>query len=47
LLGKEEANLLVEGRQRKILENALPSAVPPLPSRPQKGDGWLKRLFGR
>jgi protein-tyrosine phosphatase len=47
LLGKEEADLLVEGRQRKILENALPSAVPPLPSRPQQGNGWLSRLFRR
>lgn len=47
LLGREEADLLVEGRQRRILENALPSAVAPLPVRPQQADGWLNRLFRR
>ena len=48
MLGKEEADLLVFGRQRKILENALPSTVAPLPERRRaNSDGWLSRLFRR
>jgi protein-tyrosine phosphatase len=45
LLGRAEADLLVEGRQRKILENALPSAVAPLPERAPAGRSWWKRLL--
>ncbi|MDB5861541.1 MAG: Tyrosine-protein phosphatase YwqE [Ramlibacter sp.] len=47
MLGREEADLLVEGRQRQVLANALPSAVPPLPVRRKQGDGWLNRLLRR
>ena len=47
LLGKDEAAQLVVGRQRKILENALPSSVAPLPARQPTPDGWLARLFRR
>jgi protein-tyrosine phosphatase len=47
ILGREEADLLVQGRQQKILENALPSAVPPLPARRRQADGWLSRMFRR
>jgi protein-tyrosine phosphatase len=48
MLGKEEAALLMRGRQQKILENALPSTVPPPPrvEAPAK-KGWLHGLFGR
>jgi len=51
-LGREEAQLLVRGRQECMLRNDLPSAVPPLPSdseevEPQRGGGWLQKLFGR
>jgi protein-tyrosine phosphatase len=47
MLGREEADLLVQGRQQLLLQNALPSAVPPLPVRKAKAGGWLKGLFGR
>lgn len=46
MLGHEEAQLLVEGRPALLLDNALPSAVPPLPAqRPAKG--LWQGLFGR
>lgn len=48
MLGKEEADLLVQGRPAMILADALPSAVPPPPRRePRGGSGWWHRLFGR
>jgi protein-tyrosine phosphatase len=54
MLGREEAELLVQGRPQKILENALPSQVTPPPSQmsPQprvdlpKERGWWRSLFG-
>jgi len=49
-LGREEAELLVRGRQEYMLRNELPSAVPPLPEVERKrgggGGGWWKSLFG-
>lgn len=47
MVGREEAQLLVQGRQALILQNALPSAVPPPPqsSSPRTGRGW-KSWFG-
>lgn len=44
MLGREEAQLLVRGRQQKILENAPPSAVPP-PPRVERRDSWWSGLF--
>jgi protein-tyrosine phosphatase len=46
MLGREEAQLLVEGRQTALLNDALPSAVPPLPSR-KASNPWWKPAFGR
>lgn len=46
MLGKEEAELLVRGRQQKILENALPSDVKPPPEIPVRGKSWWRGLFG-
>lgn len=48
MVGKEEAALLVRGRQQKILANAMPSTVPapPRAEAPAK-KGWLAGLFGR
>jgi protein-tyrosine phosphatase len=49
-LGREEAELLVRGRQEYMLRNELPSAVPPLPEVERRrgggGGGWWKGLFG-
>jgi protein-tyrosine phosphatase len=45
MLGREEAELLVRGRQECILRNELPSAVPPLPEVEQRHGSWWKRLF--
>lgn len=45
MLGREEAELLVRGRQQKILENALPSTVP-APPRVEQREGWWRGLFG-
>ena len=39
LLGREEAQLLVEGRQKLLLGDSPPSAVPPLPVR-KAASGW-------
>lgn len=47
LLGREEAQLMVVGRQELLLKDALPSAVPPLPERKAAKGGWLKGLLGR
>lgn len=50
MLGKEEAQLLVRGRQECMLRNELPSATPPLPQVEQpaesSGGGWWQKLFG-
>jgi protein-tyrosine phosphatase len=46
MLGPAEAQLLVQGRQQKILEDALPSSVPP-PPRVEKREGWWRGLLGR
>ena len=46
MLGREEAELLVRGRQEHMLRNALPSAVPPLPSVEPRREGWWQKLFG-
>lgn len=45
MLGKEEAQLLVRGRQERMLRNELPSAVPPPPTVEPKRGGWLRNLF--
>jgi len=47
MLGREEAELLVRGRPEKILQNALPSEVPPLPQVERVEKSWWKGLFGR
>lgn len=48
MLGRAEAELLVHGRQQRILANALPSSVPPPPGvgveRQEKS--WWRGLFG-
>jgi protein-tyrosine phosphatase len=46
MLGREEAQLLVEGRQISLLNNSPPSKVAPLPARKAAND-WWKGLFGR
>jgi protein-tyrosine phosphatase len=43
LLGREEAQLLVEGRQAALLKDLPPSEVPPLPAR-KAPNRWWKRL---
>lgn len=50
-LGKEEAELLVRGRQERMLRNELPSSVPPPPfvetrAGTGSGGGWWQKLFG-
>jgi protein-tyrosine phosphatase len=47
MLGREEAELLVRGRQEKILENALPSDVPSPPQVERQEKGWWQGLFRR
>ena len=47
MLGREEAELLVRGRQQYILDDALPSTVPSLPQLERRETGWLKSLFRR
>ena len=47
MLGREEAELLVQGRQQCILDNALPSTAPPLPQGERREKSWLKSLFRR
>ncbi|MDB5941684.1 MAG: Tyrosine-protein phosphatase YwqE [Ramlibacter sp.] len=44
LLGKDEAALLVEGRQTALLDDLPPSKVAPLPAR-KASKGWWKGLF--
>ena len=46
MLGAEEAQRLVRGRQEQMLRNDLPSAVPPPPEVESRREGWLQRLFG-
>jgi protein-tyrosine phosphatase len=46
MLGREEAELLVRGRQEHMLRNALPSTVPPLPAVAPRREGWWQKLFG-
>jgi protein-tyrosine phosphatase len=46
LLGAEEAQLLVEGRQTAVLQNCAPSAAPPLPKF-QASKGRWKNPFSR
>lgn len=46
MLGREEAELLVRGRQECMLRDALPSAVPPLPAVQPRREGWWQKLFG-
>jgi protein-tyrosine phosphatase len=47
MLGREEADLLVRGRQEYLLRDEVPSAVPPLPRLEQpRREGWLQKLFG-
>lgn len=46
LLGREEAQLLVVGRQESLLKNSLPSVVPPLPVR-KAAKGWLSGWLGK
>ncbi|MES2785438.1 MAG: CpsB/CapC family capsule biosynthesis tyrosine phosphatase [Pseudomonadota bacterium] len=45
LLGREEAQLLVEGRSAALLRNELASQIAPLPVRKASGS-WWKRLVG-
>jgi len=47
MLGPEEAELLVRGRQERILRNEPPSSVPPLPDVEPRREGWFSKLFGR
>ena len=44
LLGPDEADLLVRGRQAALLEDASPSSVAPLPAR-KASKGWWRGLF--
>jgi protein-tyrosine phosphatase len=46
LLGREEARLLVEGRQTALLKDSPPSGAPPLPAR-NPPDRWWQRLCRR
>ena len=46
MLGKEEAELLVRGRQEYMLRNDPPSAVPPPPQVEPRREGWWNKLFG-
>lgn len=45
MLGREEADLLVRGRQERMLRNEPPSAVPPLPQVEPRREGWWQKLF--
>jgi protein-tyrosine phosphatase len=47
MLGREEAELLVRGRQEKILANALPSEVPSPPEVERQEKSWWQGLFRR
>lgn len=44
MLGREEALLLVEGRQIALMNDVSPADVPPLPAR-KAAKGWWKGLF--
>jgi hypothetical protein len=45
MLGREEAQLLVRGRQECMLRNDPPSAVPPLPQVERRRSRWWDGLF--
>lgn len=47
LLGREEAQLLVEGRQNAVLDNLPPSEVPPLPGSKASNGSWWSKLVSR
>jgi len=47
LLGREEADLLVQGRPAALLRNEPPSRIAPLPIRKTAPGTWWKRLFSR
>lgn len=47
LLGREEAQLLVEGRQTALLSNLPPSDVPPLPASKASNGSWWNKLLSR
>lgn len=47
IVGPEEAERLVRGRQEQMLRNEPPSAVPPPPEAAPRREGWLRKLFGR
>ena len=44
MLGRDEALLMVEGRQSAVLNDLPPSEVPPLPSR-KAANGWWQGVF--
>jgi protein-tyrosine phosphatase len=46
LLGREEAQQLVEGRQIALMNNLLPSQVQPLPDSKRSRRPWWGQLFG-
>lgn len=46
MLGREEADRMVRGRQEQMLRNDPPSAVPPPPTVEPKRAGWWQGLFG-
>lgn len=47
IVGAEESQRLVRGRQEQMLRNDPPSAVPPPPEGALRSGGWLRKLFGR
>lgn len=47
MLGREEAELLVRGRPQKILDDAPPSEVPPLPRVQTRSRSWWQGIFRR
>lgn len=47
IVGAEESQRLVRGRQEQMLRNDPPSAVPPPPEGALRRGGWLRKLFGR
>lgn len=47
LLGRQEADLLVQGRPAALLRNELPSQIARLPQRQSAPGAWWQRLFSR
>jgi protein-tyrosine phosphatase len=47
IVGAEEAQRLVRGRQEQMLRDEPPSAVPPPPEAAPRREGWLRRLLRR